>query len=45
MVKKRMAYSVLVGKLEQNRSSRRPLSRWKNYINMNLEEIGWKGAE
>jgi hypothetical protein len=34
----RNTYKILVGKLEGNRTLRRPRYRWKDYIKMNLRD-------
>jgi hypothetical protein len=39
--KKRNAYRILVGKPEGKRPLGRPRHRWKDYIIMDLREIGW----
>ena len=39
--KRRGAYRVLVGKLEENRELRRPRRRWEDDIKMDLQEVGW----
>jgi hypothetical protein len=39
MVKNRNAYRLLVGKLEGQRSQRRPRHRWMDNIKMDLGEI------
>jgi len=41
---RRGAYRVLVGKPERKRSLGRPMHRWEDNINMNLQEVGWKGG-
>jgi hypothetical protein len=45
MVKKRNAYTILVGKPEGKRPLGRPRSRWVDNIKMDLREIGWDGVE
>jgi hypothetical protein len=40
---RRGAYRVLVGKPERKRSLGRPMNRWEDNINTNLQEVGWKG--
>jgi len=41
MGERRGAYRVLVGKLEGKRPLGRPGHRWKVYIKMDLQEVGW----
>jgi len=41
MGERRVAYSVLVGKLERKRPLRRPRRRWEDNIKMDLQEVGW----
>jgi hypothetical protein len=38
---KRIAYRLLVGKLEGKRPLRRPRRRWVDNIRMDLEEVEW----
>jgi hypothetical protein len=38
---RRVAYSVLVGKLEGKRPLRRPRRKWEDNIKMDLQEVGW----
>jgi hypothetical protein len=38
-------YRVLVGKPEGKRPLGRPRSRWKDYIKMDLQEVGSGGME
>jgi hypothetical protein len=38
----RIGYKILVGKPEGKRSFRRPRSRMKDNIGVNLREIGWE---
>jgi hypothetical protein len=41
----RGAYRVLVGKPEGKRSLGRPRRRWKDNINIDLQEVGGGGGE
>jgi hypothetical protein len=41
LAKRRGAYSILVGKSESKRPNGRPRCRRKDYIKMNLHEVGW----
>ena len=41
MGEKRGVYRVLVGKPEGKRPVERPRRRWKDNININLQEVGW----
>jgi len=34
----------LLGKPERKRPLGRPMHRWEDNINMNLQEVGWKGG-
>jgi hypothetical protein len=36
---------ILVGKPERKGPFRRPSHRWEDNINMDLNEIGWKGVD
>jgi hypothetical protein len=45
MLKKRNAYSLLVGKPEGKRPLARPRRRWVDNINMELGGIGWGGID
>jgi hypothetical protein len=36
---------ILVVKLQGNRPFGRPRRRWKDYVKMNLREIGWGGMD
>ena len=40
MVERRGIYRILVGKPEGKRPLRRPKSRWKDNIKMDLQEVG-----
>jgi len=40
---RRSADRVLVGKPERKRPLGRPMRRWEDNINVNLQEVGWKG--
>jgi hypothetical protein len=40
----RNVYRVLVGKPEGRRTLERPRRRWKDWIKMDLREIGWEGV-
>ena len=42
--KRRVAYTVLVGKPEGTGQLGRPTRRLDNTIKMNLQEIGWGGG-
>jgi hypothetical protein len=44
-LKKRNAYSILVGKPEGRRPLGRPRRRWVDNIKMDLSEIGWDGVD
>ena len=39
--KRRVAYTVLVGKPEERRPLGTPRSRWEDNIKMDLREVGW----
>ena len=39
---RRGAYRVLVGKPEGKRPFGRPRCKWKDKINMDLQEVGWE---
>jgi hypothetical protein len=41
----RGVYRVLVGKPEGNRPLGRPRRRWKDYIKVNLQEVGCEGMD
>jgi hypothetical protein len=41
MEEKTGAYRILVGRPEGRRLLWRPRRRWKDYIKMALEEVGW----
>jgi len=41
---RRGAYRVLLGKPERKRPLGRPMHRWDDNTNMNLQEVGWKGG-
>jgi len=41
----RCAYRVLVGKPERKRRLGRPRSRWKDNIEIDLQEVGWEGMD
>ena len=45
MGEKRGIYMVLVGKPEGKRQFGRPRRRWKDNINMNLQEVGCGGMD
>jgi hypothetical protein len=45
MGKKRGIYRVLVGKPEGNRPLVRPRHRWKDNINMDIQQVGCGGIE
>jgi len=38
---RRVAYSVLVGKLKGKRPPIRPRHSWEDNIKMDLQEVGW----
>jgi hypothetical protein len=38
----RNAYKIVLERPERKRPLGRPRCRWKDYIRMNLREIGWK---
>ena len=40
---RRSADRVLMGKPERKRPLGRPMCRWEDNINVNLQEVGWKG--
>jgi hypothetical protein len=44
MGERRGTCRVLVGKPEGKRQLGRPRHRWENNMEMDLKEIGWKGA-
>jgi hypothetical protein len=39
------AYSVLVGKLKEKTSFRKPRYQWEDNIRMDLREIVWEGVD
>jgi hypothetical protein len=41
----RNAYIILIGNPEGKRPLRRPRSRWKDNIRMNLREVRWEGVD
>jgi hypothetical protein len=43
-VERKGAYRVLLEKPERKRPLGRPMHRWDNNTNMNLQEVGWKGG-
>jgi len=43
MWERRSVYRVLAGKPVGKRTFGRPRRRWEDNIDMNLEEIGWRG--
>jgi hypothetical protein len=45
MGKKRGVYRNLMGKPEEKRPLGRPRSRWKDYIKMDLQEVGYEGKD
>jgi hypothetical protein len=45
MWEKRIAYRILVGKLEGKRPLGRPRRMWEDNIRMDLTEIRWGGME
>jgi len=45
MGKVRGVYRVLMGKLEGQRSLRRPRHRWDNNIKMDVQEVGCEGMD
>ena len=45
MGERRGAYRVSVVKPEGKRPLRRPRLRWKDYIKMDLQEVGWEGMD
>jgi len=45
MVERRGIYRILVGKPEGKRPLRRPKSRWKDNIKMDLQEVGCGGND
>jgi hypothetical protein len=45
MGEERKVYKVLVGKPEGKRPLRRLRHRWKDWIRMDLGEIGWWGVD
>jgi hypothetical protein len=45
MGKRRNVYRVLVGKPEGKRPLRRPKSRWKDNIKMDLQKVGGGGMD
>jgi hypothetical protein len=42
---KRGVYRVLVGKPEGKRQLGRPRRRWEDYIEMDLQEVGYGGMD
>jgi hypothetical protein len=42
---RRGSYRVLVGKPERKRPLGRPMHRWEDNINIELQEVGWKGED
>ena len=42
MRKRRGSYRILVGRLEGKRPLGRPRHRWWDYIEMDLQEVGWE---
>ena len=42
---RRGAHTVLVGKPKGRRPLRRPMPRWEDNIQMNLQEVGWGGMD
>ena len=44
-VDRRGACRVLVGRREGKRPLGRPMRRWKNNINMDLQEVEWEGMD
>jgi hypothetical protein len=45
MVDRRGACAVLVGKPKRRRPLGRPMNRWEDNIQMNLQEVGWGGMD
>jgi hypothetical protein len=45
MGEKRNAYTILVGKPEEERPLGRPRRRWVDNNKMDLREIGWDGMD
>jgi hypothetical protein len=45
MGERRVACSVLVGKPEGKRPLGRPRHRWEDNINMDLQEVVWRGMD
>jgi hypothetical protein len=45
MGNKKGAYRFLVGKLERQRPLERPKCRWEGFIEMDLQEVGWRGMD
>jgi hypothetical protein len=43
--KKRIAYGILVGKLECKKSLGMSKRRWEDNINIELSKIGWSGID
>jgi hypothetical protein len=41
----RIAYKILVGKIEMKRKLGRTRCRWEHNIRVDLREIGWEGAD
>ena len=44
MGERRVAYRILVGKLEGRRLLGRSMRRWEDNIKMDLREVGWRGG-
>jgi hypothetical protein len=42
---RRDAYRVLVGRPEVKRPLGRPRRRWEDNIQVDIQEIGWKGVD
>jgi hypothetical protein len=42
---KRVAYRILVGRLEGRRPLERPRRRWEDNIKIDLQEVGWRGMD
>ena len=45
MGERRGVYRVLVGKPERKRPLGRSTCRWKGYIKIELQEVGWGGMD